>query len=242
MALTFGLAWYAAWGVGRYWTEAKIVGRLMRFITWLGVALAGLGFTWVYLTILTAAAVATDFLTLHQAQSMYRLSYIFSAGALVGSVIATSLHGLVLRYRRRQLGDSGVAGYNTLPAVAHTWWAASNAIDVLGSIIDTFGMGRMSRAGRQNVASLANQPRLPIGDFSLKDALGSDASSGNSRSGGSSDSDGAQAFAFLVIVMLAILAIGGGLITTGLIVRHADTMHAADVTAFLEAFNPSAQD
>jgi hypothetical protein len=251
MAVTFGLAWYAAWGVGRYWTEAKIVGHLMPLITWLGVTLAGLSFTWVYLTILTAAAVATEFLTLRQAQSMYRLGYVFSTGALVGGLIATGLHGLVLRYRRRQLGEAGVAGYHALPNAADTWRAASNATDVLGNTLNSFSGGRTSRvrqrsvasqAREQSIASFDSQPRPYAGGFSLKSIFDGLTSSSSNRGSGDGDSDGGQAFAFMVIVMLAILAIGGGLITTGLIVRHADTMHAADVTAFLEAFDPSARD
>jgi hypothetical protein len=235
LVATFFLCWYTAWGVGRYWTEAKIVGGWMRLVVGAGVVLAAAGFTWVYLTLLTALAVGVKFLTVEQAQFMFNLGYIAIGGPLLGSAAAIWNHTRILAFRRRVLGNAGYSAYSQLANAETIWWAASNADDLLGNILEGLGIGRMSRSAMTGAPTSGPGTGDYGGSGFLGIRLGGSDSGGGGAGGG--DGDGLEVAVILFFVMLAILAVCGGILTTFMIVRHADRVHAVDVTRFLDVMN-----
>lgn len=150
LVVNFGISWYNAWSVGRFWTESKVIGGWTRFLVWCGVIMSACGFTWVYLTILTIVGVVTEFLTLEQAEVMFALGYLIIIGPILGSGFGIWANSLVRAYRTRKFGDVAVAGYNTFAQGYNTFQAAKHAPGMLDTVLDFFvggssGKGKKSR-------------------------------------------------------------------------------------------------
>ncbi|KKS74783.1 hypothetical protein A3J20_01850 [Candidatus Gottesmanbacteria bacterium RIFCSPLOWO2_02_FULL_42_29] len=190
LILNFGISWWNAWSAGRFWTEAKVVGGWVRVIVWAAVVMAAVGFTWVYLTLLTVGAVIGELLTYEQASVMFDLGYLILIPALLGSGTVIWIHSLIVAWKRRNLGDVAVAAWNTYAHARNVWTAASHSGDALENVMKFFFGGKRK---------------------SSKDSA-----------------------AALLIILLVILALTGGIITTALIVRHADKNYAMDVTSTFE--------
>ena len=238
---TFLLSWYATWGVGRYWSEARLVGRWLRVQVGAGAALGAVGFTWVYLSLLLALATAAGYMTVSMSQGMFSLGYYAGGGALIGSLLAVWVHTRILAFRRHELGSERYADYGKLQRAELLWWGASNSTDVLGNMLDGLGVGQMSKAAMIGGKPAASGSDSFLGFSLLGGKSGGGKSGGNWSGGGKSGGGGGgggvdldEGALILLAVMLAVLAIGGGIITTMLVVRHADHVHAVDVTGFLD--------
>ncbi len=190
LLLNFGISWWNAWSAGRIWTEAKVIGGWYRVVIWAAVIMAAVGFTWVYLTLLTIGAVMAELLTYDQAMVMFDLGYLILIPALLGSGTVIWIHSLIVAWKRRKLGDVAVAAWNTYAHARNVFSAASHTDDAFANVMGFFfgGKGRKSK-------------------------------------------DGAAA---LIIIVLLILALTGGIITTYMIVRHADAEYVLDVNEALE--------
>lgn len=144
LLLNFGISWWNAWSAGRYWTEVKIVGGWSRVIVWAAIVMAAVGFTWVYLTLLTVGAVAGKLLTYEQASVMFDLGYLILIPALLGSGMVIWIHSLIVAWKRRRLGDVAIAAWNTYAQAHNVWTAASHSGDALENVTKFFfgGKGR----------------------------------------------------------------------------------------------------
>jgi hypothetical protein len=192
LTLNFLISVWNAWSVGRYWTESKVVGGWVRVVVLAAVVMSAVGFTWVYLTLLTILATVLEWLTVDQAMVMFDLGYLILIPALLGSGFVLWVHSLIVAWKRREFGDMAIAGWNTYAQARNVFTAAKHAPDALGNVIDFFaGSGKRSKR----------------------------------RS--SSDGKGA---AGLLIILLVVLAVTGGVLTTAMIVRHADHKYVMDLT------------
>lgn len=186
LAFTFGISFLNAYSSGAYFTESKLIGGWTRFLTWCGLIMSACGFTWVYLTIMTMAAIHMEKLTPEWGLVMMKLGYLIIILPVLGSGLGIWIHSLTNAYRNRSFGNIAVAGWNTYAQVRNTWEAASHAPNYLKDVMDAFSP-KGKRGGKN---------------------------------------DGAAA---LLVIMLVILAVFGGAITTGLIARWADRRVAINV-------------
>lgn len=138
LLLNFAISYWNAYVAGRFWTETKIIGGWQRFTTWCAVIMSACGFTWVYLTILTIVAVATQKLTPEQGQAMFNLGYLIIILPVLGSGMGIWLDSLIQAYRQRNFGSVAVASWNTYAQLRNTWDAASYAPSAFKSVVDAF--------------------------------------------------------------------------------------------------------
>jgi len=182
LALNFGISCWNAYASGAYFTESKIIGGWIRFVTWCGLIMSACGFTWVYLTILTMIAISSGKLTPEQGLAMFKLGYLVIILPLLGSGLGIWAHSIAVAYRRGNFGDIAVAGWNTYAQAHNTWDAASHAPGFMRDVADAF------------------KPKGKKDDGAL-----------------------------VLMILLVMLALFGGVITTGLIARWADRRVALDV-------------
>lgn len=174
------ISFYNAWAAGRGWTEAKEAGGWIRVVNVSAVVMAACGFTWVILTIETIAVVLFNYLEPADAEALFNLGYLLIIFPVLGSGIALWAHSLVVAYKRRQMGDFVVAGWNTYAQIHNMTSAARHVPDALSSVFSSLGK---SKSGRNA----------------------------------------------LLIIVLVILALGGGILITVAIVRWADENHQVSV-------------
>lgn len=153
LVLNFGISWWNAWSAGRFWTEVKITGGFPRLLVWSAVVMSAVGFTWVYLTILTVGAVAFEKLTVEQAEVMFNLGYLILIPALLTSGTVIWVHSLIVAWRRRRFGDVAVAAYNTVAHLRNTWQAARHAPGAFESVVKFF-FGGKRKSSKDSAAAM----------------------------------------------------------------------------------------
>ncbi len=179
LVLNFAISWWNAYSAGRGWTEVKYVGGWPRVVTWCAVVMSACGFTWVYLTLLTIAAVAFNFISVESADVMFNLGYLIIILPVLGSGFGLWANSLINAYKRRSFGSIGIAGWNTFAQARNIYSAARYAPGAFDSVMNFFLKGK-SRKGRESA----------------------------------------------LILLLVILALSGGALTTTAIVRKADRENA----------------
>jgi len=176
------ISFYNAWAAGRGWTEAKQVGGAARLINVSALVMAACGWSWVILTLETIVVVVTGYLEPVEAETMFNLGYLLIIFPVIGSGFALWAHSLLVAYKRRELGDVVVAGWNTYAQFHNMSRAARHVPDALNSVIK--GLGK-SKSGRKALA----------------------------------------------IILLVIVAVGGGILITWSIAKWADENHRVFVEA-----------
>jgi len=153
LALNFGISFWNAYASGAYLTESRITGGWMRFITWCGLVMSACGFTWVYLTILTMIAVATQWITPEWSDVMFKLGYLVIILPLLGSGFGIWAHSIAEAYRRRSFGSIAVAGWNTFAQAHNTWQAASHAPSFFRDVVGAFS-SKNRRSSKDSAAGI----------------------------------------------------------------------------------------
>jgi hypothetical protein len=180
--LNFAISWFNAWGVGKSWVEAKAVGGMPRFMSWMGATMAAVGFTWCYLVILAYVAQASGKFSNAQVAGMFSLGYLVIIVPLIGSGFAITAGSWAHFWRQRSFGNGAIAGWNTFAQISNTF----RAISAVPSALRLVGEG-----------------------FKVK---------------GGGKSKGA-----LVLVLMVVLAVAGGVMTTMAIVKAAARAHIRDL-------------
>ena len=138
LVLNLAISYWNARSCGSYLTESKLMGGWTRFLVLCGLVMSALGFTWVYLTIITMATLAFGILTPTQAQIMFELGYLIIIFPLLGSGLGIWIHSMVVAFRTRKFGDIAVAGWNTYAMANNVWTATSETPDILKSVTGFF--------------------------------------------------------------------------------------------------------
>lgn len=170
------ISFYNAWAAGRGWTEAKEVGGLTRVINVSAVIMAACGWSWVILTIETILVTVFGYLEPAEAEVMFNLGYLFIILPAIGSGFALWGHSLVIAYKRRNVGNIVVAGWNSYAQIHNVVSAARHVPDALESVLKGLGKGKSGRK-------------------------------------------------VLAIILLVIIALGGGILITWAIAKWADENH-----------------
>lgn len=142
------------------------------------------GFTWCYLILLALLAGATGYLTPQYVQAALELGYVVIILPVLGSGFAIWMDSLTTAWRKRSLGNIGVAGWNTFAQIHNTYEAASTLPGVFKDLGKVFE---------------------------------------------DSDGDDAKGKMILLAILLAIIAICGGVFATIAIVRSTARKYATVV-------------
>lgn len=145
LLLNIGISAWNAYSVGAYWTESKIIGGWMRFVTWCGAVMSACGFTWSYFVIASMIGVSTGKLDPESAQLMFELGYLVIILPVIGSGLGITAHSIAVVYRSRRFGDIAIAGYNTFAQAHNMYRAAKDAPGILQHVIDGLGKKKSSK-------------------------------------------------------------------------------------------------
>ncbi len=178
VVLNFVISVFNSWAVGHSWAEAKAVGGIPRFMSWVGATMAAVGFSWCYLVIIAVAAGPDGFHKLppQYVNAMFSLGYLIIIGPCIGSGTAIMIDSWSYFWRKRTFGSGAAAGWNTFADCYNIYQAAHY---------------------------------VPTAWDTVRDVLFPKKSS-------SSSSDNALA---RLAIILAVLAVVGGIITAAAIIR-----------------------
>jgi hypothetical protein len=135
IAFTSAISVINAYQVGMYWTESKIMGgTALRLLLWCGAVMAWVGFT--YVMVITAGSVgyAANWLDLEQVEFLFNLGLVLVIFPLLGSGLGIGIHSWVRLWRKRNLGNALIAGYNTAAQLNNMWVAAKGVPTALEEI------------------------------------------------------------------------------------------------------------
>ncbi|MDP3966093.1 MAG: hypothetical protein Q8Q04_01010 [archaeon] len=169
------------------------MGGWTRLLIWCAVIMSACGFTWVYLTIITAILLGFGWLSPRAGEVMFSLGYLIIIGPVIGSGFGIWIHSLVQAYKTKRFGDVAVAGWNTFAQVHNIYNAAKEVPSAWKSVVD----------------------------------------------GLKGDSDDTKGVAILLIV---ILAVAGGALTTAGIARRADRTHVINFSRSMKNLNKKSRD
>ena len=136
--VNLGISWYNAWAVGKSWADTKAMGGFPRMMAWCGAIMSACGFTYVYLTILSTAAVAFHFLPPQYARATFELGYVMIILPIIGSGLGITAGSIAAAWRNRNMMNIGMAGYNTFASVYNMYAAATTLPGVLSDLGKTF--------------------------------------------------------------------------------------------------------
>ena len=146
-----------AYGAGAMLKQTNRLGGWPKVVNWASLVMAGSGWTWVTLTIITLIASAFQLLEPALLAAMFNVGFLFLIIPLVGSGFVLWAHSLIRFYKRRDLASGAVAGWNTfaqinnmvrifqvLPELLESLVKVvthKDAIKITGPIILSFGSG-----------------------------------------------------------------------------------------------------
>jgi hypothetical protein len=161
MILNFGISWFNAWSVGRYWSESKQMGRMVRFYVVIGYIMSIVGFTWVYVCLLSYAIAyigpsvfskSFDYQTL--VVFMTDLGYIIIAPVVIVTGFAATIKSWVNFWRNRNLANGAVMAWNTYAQIRNTMNFARVAPSALRRIFKV-AFGGKGKKGNAQIVILA---------------------------------------------------------------------------------------
>jgi hypothetical protein len=147
LALNLGISWLNARTCGRAWEESKAIGGVIRVLVWCGAIQSAIGFSSVFLLPLVLAAHAffpEDFTdaAFNGALSLWYITIIFPA---LGTGLIITIESWIVAYRERNLGNIGVAVYNTLVQIHNTRHAISSIGPAFKAVGEMFALVATSR-------------------------------------------------------------------------------------------------
>jgi hypothetical protein len=146
--LNFGISWWNAYICGKTWIEVKSMGRMPRFMNWMGAIMSACGFTWCYLQGLLFGAYhiqpyflkpdQAPILTEHILQSGLSLGYLIIIPGVMFSGTMLWLDSVVKAWRQRDLPSIGTAAWNTYAQFHNTYSTYSGISGAFNSVQNLF--------------------------------------------------------------------------------------------------------
>lgn len=150
LILDFAISWFNAWSVGRYWSESKQMGGAVRFNVVIGYIMSIVGFTWVYVCLLSYIIAGIgpsifpkadiDYETL--IVFMSNLGYIIIAPIVIATGFAATVQSWVNFWKNRTLANGAVMAWNTYAEIRNTVNFARYAPSAIGKIFKIAFGGR----------------------------------------------------------------------------------------------------
>lgn len=184
--LNLAISIWNSYAAGAMWTESKIIGGYMRFMTWCGLIMAASGMTWCYLVLFAFFGAAAGKLSPEDVDLMLKMGYLVIILPILGSGLAIWGESVASAWRERSFGSIARAGWNTYAQANNMWNAAKHAPGIFEEVLEALTSSKGSRK--------------------------------------SSKDSGA-----LVLVLLVLVALSAGILTTMAIARWADKRVALEV-------------
>ncbi len=131
---------------GNVWVEANHAGGGRKFMAWIGYLMAGLGFSWNILIVITFVLLANEKLTLTEAEGLLSLGYIVMVPGFLFAGYAIMFNSWANAYRKRTVANFGVAGYNTFANAYNTYHAVKDMPDAFRAVAKVFSGGKSGRS------------------------------------------------------------------------------------------------
>lgn len=133
--LNFAISWWNAYAVGCMWPYTKATGGWQHWLAWMGFIMAGAGFSWCWLLVLSIGAYHFSLwgFGLKQLQQCLSLGYLILAPTIVFSGLFVWLDSLAQAWRERSITSVAAAGWNTYAQISNTISVVQN----LGSAWDS---------------------------------------------------------------------------------------------------------
>jgi hypothetical protein len=144
--VNLGISIWNAYAVGRAWVESKHAGGFSRLVAWAGAAMSALGFTWCYLSVLSALGAGLGWWSANVSSAALSLGYIVIAIGVLSSGAVIVLDSWASAYRRRSFAGFGVAGYNTFAEMNNAYNAVSGLPAAFHAVISTLRSGDRDRS------------------------------------------------------------------------------------------------
>ena len=144
MALNFGISWFNAWSVGRYWSESKYMGKGIRIQVITGYVLSIVGFTWVYMFLVAIlmsligpsiqGLQGLDFQIV--VEFMLNLGYIILVPVLIVFGMSATIQSWVNFWKNKNLRNGTVMAWNTYTQINNTIRFARTAPSALKKVTE----------------------------------------------------------------------------------------------------------
>jgi len=128
--LNYAISWFNAWGCGKTWNETKHVGGFAHFMNWMGAVMAASGFTWCYLVLVIFFGssipmehddgTVAPYFTPEHVRMIADLGYLVIIVPILGSGLAITIHSWAVFWRRKNITNGAVAGWNSFAQVYNT--------------------------------------------------------------------------------------------------------------------------
>ncbi len=146
--LNFAISVWNAYAVGKVWIDAKVAGGWHRLMCWVGAIMSACGFTWCYLSFLTAHHFG--WLSDDQVVAALNLGYLLLLPFILFGGYALTLDSWAQAFRRGGLLNYGAAAWNTYASIHNTYSAWRNMGGAFASLGNFLGGGRRGREGRDD--------------------------------------------------------------------------------------------
>lgn len=167
LALNFGISFWNASVVGRYWTERGQLPGYARFMMWCGVIMAICGFFYVYVAMITMGmyefhlfeALALSLFKIEMTasdvqglvQNVFDLAYLIVIFPILGTGLAITANSLIVAYVRRDWASIGVSAWN-VGAQVHN---IASAVRHVPRATRSLGSGLKIRLGKDSGKAIA---------------------------------------------------------------------------------------
>lgn len=141
LALNGFISWWNCKVAGSVWIESKKLGGYMRVLVWCGAIQAAIGFSSILIMLLAFGAYSGGYLDKQHFNGAMSLWYLLVIIPALGSGLIITIHSLREAWRTRQIGDIGVAAWNSFAQGYNMFNAASDVPRAFGDLGELFKGG-----------------------------------------------------------------------------------------------------
>lgn len=126
------------YGGGAIKSEARAIGGWTRIVNVSSLIMAGIGWTWIDLTLIALVLVAFGQLTYLQAEALMGIGYIIIWIPLIGSGLVIMTHTIMRFWKSHRFGDAIQAGWNVYANAHNIYQGVKEMPNIFDRIITAF--------------------------------------------------------------------------------------------------------
>lgn len=139
--INFGISWWNAYVVGRMWGDRLVMGGFMKLVLYSAALMSALGFSSVFIVVLTLGAAAL--LEPEQGQLLVRYTmsswYVLAIFPWLASGIVITLHSWVELFRTRSWVNFATTSWNTFAMAKNIYDATQNVGPAIDTVTEMLG-------------------------------------------------------------------------------------------------------
>lgn len=121
LILNAGISFWNAKEAGKIWAEAQAIGGWIQLVAWCTAIQSALGFSYIYIYILSSLAFKMGALSYSTMSIVYDLSFFVIILPLVGTGFIMTIESWIQAKREPSLLSLGVAGWNTFASIYNAY-------------------------------------------------------------------------------------------------------------------------